>query len=306
MLEIIYKFLFFLSKKGKKNTFLFNTFRKVAKLLINIIYPAYFKVFEKKEVGIDIGSNQDVIVTLTSFPGRIKYIWICIETLLRQDTKPNKIILWLAESQFNGLDDLPPELLKLQKRGLTIRFCEDLRSHKKYYYTMKEFPNSNIVIVDDDMFYPKDLITKLLETSIKYPGTICCTRGHHIQNKDDIILPYSKWLGKSGDDSPSYELCPTGCGGVLYPPNSLNEKVFEKDDIKKLCINADDLWLKIMSLLNNTKAVKTDPDMIGFIDIMQTQKVKLTKSNVGENMNDIQLENILRKYKINTREYFRS
>lgn len=306
MIEFLYGVLFKFSKKGKEGTLLFKILRKTFKLIINILCPISLRLFRRREIGIEPNSSHNIIITLTSFPARINYVWICIETLLRQETKPNKIILWLAESQFKGLDDLPSELLNLQKRGLTIRFCEDLRSHKKYYYTMKENPNSNVVIVDDDMFYPKDLITKLLETSKKFPDTVCCTRGHYIQSKGDIILPYSKWLGKAGDDFPSYELCPTGCGGVLYPPNSLNERVFEKNDIKELCINADDLWLKIMSLLNHTKAVKTDPNMIGFIDIMQTQKVKLTKLNVGENMNDIQLKNILGKYKINTKEYFRS
>ncbi|WP_117149336.1 hypothetical protein [Paraliobacillus zengyii] len=305
MIELLYKVLFNLSKAGKEDTSVFNILRKTSKLLINIIYPISLKLFRRREIGIEPNSNHNVIISLTSFPARINYIWLSIETLLRQETKPNKIILWLAESQFKGLENLPSELLKLQKRGLTIRFCEDLRSHKKYYYTMKEFPNSNIVIVDDDMFYPKDLITNLLETSNKYPETICCTRGHYIQYEEDEVLPYSKWLRKVDIIYPSYALCPTGCGGVLYPPNSLNESVFRKNDIKELCINADDLWLKIMSLLNQTKAVKTDPNMIGFIDIIQTQKVKLTKLNVGENMNDIQLKNILKKYKINPKEYFR-
>lgn len=87
--------------------------------------------------------------------------------------KPDEIILWLAEEQFNGIDSLPKALLEQQKRGLTIRFCDDLRSHKKYYYTMQEYPRDIVILVDDDMFYPKDTIKKLWKLHKKYPNDIC-------------------------------------------------------------------------------------------------------------------------------------
>lgn len=299
MITFVYKTLLELSKRGKDSALLFKYFRKFSKLLINIFYPIYYSVFSRKKIGVDPSNPNNIIISLTSFPARINHIWLCIETLLRQDLKPNKVILWLAKDQFKGIESLPPKLLKLQKRGLTIRFCDDLRSHKKYYYTMKENPDANIIIVDDDMYYPKDLIRRLMETSRKYPNVICCNRGHYMQLEGNEIKPYSQWIRKKQLRFPSYELCPTGCGGVLYPPGSLNEEVFNKSAIKDLCLNADDLWLKIMSLRNGTLAVKTDPDMIDFIDIIITQKVKLTDSNVGSDMNDIQLNNILDSYQIN-------
>lgn len=306
MINLFYKILFKLSKNGKENTFLFKSSRKIFKLMINILYPIYYKCFGSKRIGVEPNSHNNIIVSLTSFPARINNVWICIETLLRQEIKPNKIILWLATSQFNGLESLPIELLKLQKRGLTIRFCEDLRSHKKYYYTMLENPNANVIIVDDDMFYPSDLVTRLLETSKKYPDIICCNRGHFMQLEEGKISSYSKWIRKTKNNLPSFQLCPTGCGGVLYPPCSLNDEVFNKTSIKELCLNADDLWLKMMSLYKGTKAIKTDSNMISFFDIIQTQNVKLTNSNVGENMNDIQLNNILNRYEINLKQFFYS
>lgn len=83
------------------------------------------------KIGITVKKReQKIIVSLTSFPKRIDTLWITIETLLRQSMKPDEIILWLAEEQFNGIDSLPKALLEQQKRGLTIRFCDDLRSHK--------------------------------------------------------------------------------------------------------------------------------------------------------------------------------
>ena len=302
MLEWGYSILFKLSKVKKDNTVIFKLYRKIIKVLINIIYPLYYKFIPTKKVGVDITNEDNVIVSLTSFPERINNVWICLETLLRQKTRPNKIILWLAESQFEGIESLPRKIIRMQDRGLTIRFCDDLRPHKKYYYTMLENPDANVIVVDDDMFYPNNLITNLIHTAKKYPNTICCNRGHIITFNNGQVCSYEDWERKSNEEEPRLELCPTGCGGVLYPPNSLYNDVFNKEDIKELCLNADDLWLKVMSLLRGTKAVKTDKDMIGFIDIIETQRIKLTNQNVGHNMNDVQLRNILNKYEIELRE----
>ena len=79
--------------------------------------------------------------------------------------KPDEIILWLAEEQFNGIDSLPKALLEQQKRGLTIRFCDDLRSHKKYYYTMQEYPRDIVILVDDDIVLSKRYYKEIMETT---------------------------------------------------------------------------------------------------------------------------------------------
>ena len=64
-------------------------------------------------------------------------------SLLNQTVKPDEVVLWLAKEQFpNGNDDIPPAVLDLQKNGLTIKWCEDLRSYKKLIPSLKEYPVS--------------------------------------------------------------------------------------------------------------------------------------------------------------------
>ena len=73
-----------------------------------------------------------VIVSLTSFPARIDIVDITIKSLLMQSLKPDEIILWLAKGQFSGEENgLPTKLLKLKKYGLTINWCNDIKSYKK-------------------------------------------------------------------------------------------------------------------------------------------------------------------------------
>lgn len=171
---------------------------------------------------------------------------------------------------------------------------------------MLENPDSNVIIVDDDMFYPSNLVSTLLEKSKEYPGVIICNRGHYMRMDGNEIASYKRWTQTLVRvDEPSFELCPTGCGGVLYPPKVLHKEVFNKNKIYELCLNADDLWLKIMSLKNGVKAIKTDPYMISFIDIMETQAVKLTSSNVGNNLNDVQLKKIITNYNFDLSKYIR-
>ena len=123
---------------------------KVNKVLVNKLYPLWHK--RDSHMGID--RNGKLIVSLTSFPARIELVWMTIASLMNQTMKPKKIILWLSEEQFQTEESIPQTLLALRKRGLEIRFCEDIKPHKKYFHTMQEYPDDIVVTVDDDIFYP--------------------------------------------------------------------------------------------------------------------------------------------------------
>lgn len=290
MISNFYKMLY--KYKGKKWSLL--VYRSI-KLFLNIFYPFYCRLVKSHKHK----NNADgVIVSLTSFPARVDKLWIVIETLLRQTYKPERIILWLADTQFDSIESLPSSLRKLLNRGLEIRFCDDIRSHKKYYYTMKNYPNHTVITVDDDTFYPEDLVENLLRTSEKFPNTICCNLGHRITKEDNgDIKPYVDWeSGADGCDIPSYYLVPVGCEGVLYPPGSLNQNVFDKQQISQLCPLADDLWLKSMATLNGIKAVKVHSVSITYANLHSAKVNSLNVINVNQRKNDEQLQKIIFAY----------
>ena len=264
------------------NKYVFSIVYKVCKLILNIIYNR----FAPLSYGLD--DKSEIIISLTSFPERINAVNITIRTLLNQTMRPKKIILWLATDQFpKEKKDLPDNLLALEKYGLTIRFCDNLYPHKKYYYSMKENPDLIVITVDDDVFYPEDFVEKLWKTSSRYPGTVCCTWAHQITYNKDRIFPYSEWNNVVDATEPSFSNMPVGCGGVLYPPQILYKDVFDKYLIQTLCLRTDDLWLKSMSLLNHVKCVRVDQPKNKYMSIIKTQKTGLYHSNVGQNINDI-------------------
>lgn len=253
---------------------------KVNKALVNLIYPKFVKFVW----GVDESSN--VIVSLTSFPERINTVWITITTILHQTIKPSKIILWLASEQFvNGERDLPENLLSLKEYGLTIRFCDNLYPHKKYFYTMRENPDAIVITVDDDVFYPEYLIEELLKEAKKHPKTVCCTWAHRIViDNSGNIAPYEQWEhGVTNSNQPEIHILPVGIGGVLYPPHVLDERVFDKKKIFEIALKTDDLWLKTMEILKETKAVRISKNYRQtYFSVLHTQNTGLYKRNVGE------------------------
>lgn len=272
---------------------------KVLSSIITLIMELkyLFKVYRKYSLN-EVERDEEVIISLTSFSKRIDKVYLTICTLFEQKYKADKIILWLSKDEFiNEIDSLPRELKNLMKCGLKVKFCDDLKPHKKYYYSMKENPTSIIITVDDDVFYPNNVIGELIRLHKKYPKNVICTRAHLMIIENNKIQSYSRWKTDVNiDEEPKLLLCPTGVGGVLYPPKCLSNEVFNKEAIFKTCLTADDLWLKFIGLINGVEVVKSKKYEYTFLAISKSQKNALSNDNVKKNQNDVQLERIIKLY----------
>ena len=306
-MNILYQIYFlvpnfsFLGKFGKGINYIM---AKCLKLFFDYYMPKYLQNSAiKAGIGINTNTNsgeEKYIVSITSFPARINDIWLCIETILRQNYKPDMIILWLAEEQFPERI-LPNNLLKLQERGLIIKYCDDLKSHKKYYYTLKEYPHANIITLDDDSYYPENVIENLIKLHNGSKNSICANRAHKITyTSNGEIKPYRKWLHNYKKIlNPNHILVPTGVGGVLYPANSLDPRILNKEVLKNICFQADDLWLKVHAYLNDRMVITSKKFNKDLIAVSKTQNEKLLSNNSYGGGNDEQFKNILDYYKIN-------
>ena len=197
--------------------------------------------------------NPQLIVSLTTFPARIGMVHLTINTLLRQNTKPDRVILWLAESQFPD-KKLPEEITRLIDLGLEIRYCEDIRSYKKLVPALREFPEDIIVTADDDMYYKEDWLEGLYNAYMENPENIYTRRGCRARILDgriDILRPrdYNFEYNFPTD----YNNLLMGGSGTLYPPHSLYKDVYNVDLIKSLIPTHDDIYFWFMGILNNKK-----------------------------------------------------
>ena len=233
------------------------------------------------------------IVSLTTYPARIGTINQVIESLMRQTFQPDEIVLWLSREDFPEGYVLPANLDYAIDRGLKIRYVDgNLKPHKKYYYALAEYPDDIIVTVDDDAIYPSNLLEELHTFHLKFPTCVVATRVRMIKTTEDRRLcPYLEWnyvteiVGR-----PGFGLLPIGLGGVLYPPHVFHKAVQDKQAIVDLCINADDIWLKFMQLLNGVKVVATHPIMMMPEYVKDSQKTSLWSSNKTSDGNDLQIK----------------
>ena len=278
--------------------------RLIVRTMANWLLPIYFK-FTSGNPKFRLAELKDktgkIIISMTSFPTRINKVWLVIETILRQTIKPDLIILWLSKDQFPTLDILPKNLLKLQDRGLRIELVEDdLRSHKKYYYTLDQFPNEIMITIDDDIFYPAEMVEELMKYYYKFPNSIAARYCNEIKVENKDILPYKTWESSCMETNPNFKTFFGSGGGVLFPPESLPAETLNKEVFVNLCLYADDIWLNTMCRLNKTKVLQIRKDQSSLLPIINRNDINLHSQNLARNLNDVQLKNV-RNYFISNR-----
>lgn len=167
--------------------------------------------------------QQKIIVSLTSYPKRFRYLHLTVKSLLLQTVKPDKIILYLGDDARDV--PLPEALVRLKKKGLSIEYrTGNLRSHKKYVYAMQEYPDDLVITVDDDMLYEPQLVARLLASYARYPNAVSARRVHRMAKKTDgTIAAYNDWEYECKTIvKPQMDLFPTTGSGVLFPAHCMD------------------------------------------------------------------------------------
>lgn len=196
--------------------------------------------------------DRSLIVSLTSYPARYKTLPLTLKCLLSQTVRPDEVALWIAHED---RDLLTKEIKSLQRFGLTIRFCSDLRSFKKIIPALRTYPDCFIVTADDDICYPRKWLEKLVSEYTGNRAEVLCHRAHKIRfGVDGLPLPYGEWEFQSAGTARAPLIFPTGCGGVLYPPGIFDARVTDETTFSGLCPTADDVWLYWMVRLNGGTA----------------------------------------------------
>lgn len=263
-----------------------------------------YSAIHSQESGItkDHICDHVVVVSLTTYSLRIHEVYLTIESIMQGSIKPNRIILWLAKDEFEG-KELPIALQNQMKRGLEVKYCEDIRSYKKIIPSLSLFPEACIITLDDDLIYEIDLLEHLVSSYKQNPDCVSACRIHRMKtNTDGIPLPYKQWDLLQYYDTPSHNNFLTSGGGALFPPNSLHRNVTDQETFLKLCPNADDIWLNAMLILNGVKVTKAFTHDLGGNDFIPNESPyvqSLWSKNQNEDGNDLQIKAVWQKYELN-------
>jgi len=239
--------------------------------------------------------EKELVISLTTYSTKIHEVHLVIESIAQQTMKPNRIILWLDENEFSS-ESLPITITRQMKRGLEVKFCPNYYSYKKIVPTLQLVPSAYIITIDDDVMYGNNCIEILMNESKKNPNKIIGHRGHYIKfTGAGEVAPYRKWDYGTKRSLASHKVFLTGCGSILYPPNSLHKDVTDIETALELSPKADDVWLKVHALRNDTICKITDFSC-KMTDLKRNRDIGLSHENVRGGGNDKQMKALLGHY----------
>jgi len=209
------------------------------------------------------------IISLTSISGRLDTLHKTIGSLLAQAAPPHtsEVRLYLSETP-HLLDagcsrELTPELRDLElNHGSRFRvfFTHNIGPHRKILPVLKEtaeLPPSQrlqtlIATADDDTLYPPDWLASLVRAYEQHQCVVGCRgRAARLNKQSGEPLPYRSWQTNI-TENPSMRNVATGKDGVLYNPLHLHPAVLDEAAALKYASKADDLWIKVHTLLAGT------------------------------------------------------
>ena len=228
-------------------------------LIKNNILNEKIKIFEKyKENFIKHFPNfkqivelrqKKIITSFTSYYKRINYIPYVVESIKAQTLFPTKIVLTLYKEDY--------DIYNYNLSGVEIiKVNENIKPHKKYFYTMLKYRDYAIITLDDDIYYAPDTIKSLYDSYIKHPNIISGRRTHLINyNENNIINKYSNWIYQQNQTkSPDYNIFITTGAGGLYPPDILNIEEEFMNLINEV-LTTDDIFLKHLEIIKGIESV---------------------------------------------------
>ena len=234
-----------------------------------------------------VTGHAPLIVSLTSYGGRIDTVHLTIESLAGGSVRPRRLILWLDDAE--RFATLTPGLRRLQERGLEIRLTENLGPYTKFFPTLAELDDDDLLVTaDDDLLYPATWLARLVEAQSTEPDLVHCYRARDIVVEDGTLAPYARWR-LSLSTTASFHRFATGVSGVIYPRTVIEALRAAGDAFRQTAPRADDIWLHVMSVTAGARIRQMSRSPRHFPLVPRSQKVTLYSSNLTQGANDPQI-----------------
>lgn len=113
-----------------------------------------------------------------------------------------------------------------------------------------------------------------------------------------VVAPYKAWKvsGRVPAGVPTYRVMASTGAGTLYPPHCMPAETFDMEKIRTLALTADDLWMKVMSILGAVPVVKSQTRGKGLCVSKGKRDITLARQNVDQSLNDRVMQDLLAQY----------
>lgn len=185
--------------------------------------------------------DKRIVITLTTIPSRANRVRPALLSLLDQTCPADRIVLCLPHQSRRSAQPYPaPEALNLPG-GVDILRCEDEGPATKYLPTLRAEPDALIIVVDDDVIYPRDFIASLLAAHRDHPNAVPGMRGVRLQ--PGVPFPELTHILCSAQDAPKPVDILFGTWGYLLPPGLLDAGVHDFSGYPEAVRWQDDVWI---------------------------------------------------------------
>jgi hypothetical protein len=198
--------------------------------------------------------NETLVVSLTTSPTRISKIKPMLDSVMAQTYKPDRIILNLPKV-FGRTGDtfaLPLPDFITNNPLIQVNFCDDLGPSTKIISSIPlvSNPNTYIISVDDDIYYPPYLFSLYMKYSRRFPN---------------CIITGTTFIENGGPQTPGKVVdFLEGFSGVLYRRDYFSQELlsdFYKHINEKSCRLGDDFYLSNLFKKWNRKIVSVGIDV---------------------------------------------
>ncbi|QFP96815.1 glycosyltransferase [Gordonia phage Mcklovin] len=255
----------------------------IAKLKITLT-TAWFMLWNRVARRRVVAPGSGVDVSLTTYGPRTAGSYLTIESIGLGRTRPERLILWIDEHDV--IIEPPAPLRRLMRRGLEIRLCDDVGPHKKWYPYTQQLGHENtrrmLVTADDDVFYPRWWLRRLLDSYATSPGDVVAYRAWRIIEGH----PYVTWPLCSSTTS-SYDHFATGVSGVLYDQTMVELLRRSGKAFTEVCPRADDVWLHRVAVSSGIGVRQVAERAVEFWPRLQTTEHALAHTNTVGGGNDV-------------------
>ena len=251
-------------------------------------------------------TNSTLLVSMTSYPARIYGIYEVFISLLNQsaDISSYQCFLTLAKEEFkNGIIDLPVSIQKLIKNGwIKLIWYHNIYSHKKLFPIIQNYPENDILIVDDDTIRTYNFIEIFQKEHILYPTDIIVGCFMYFFDNN---LEIKRLNGYKGEKSKEFNAVPNiifqtarpanGVGGVLYPKHTFSDKRFFNETLfMNLSPTSDESWQYTFNIIENKILRQTSIIIDNSINTVEkSQKINTSLYKVNRNKYSLINNNLL-------------
>lgn len=189
--------------------------------------------------------NTPIVVSMTTTPIRLNTLHKTLPTILRQSFAPKAIYISIPYiHKRTGQPYIIPAWLKDEKR-ITILRSHDYGPATKLLGLLEQMnlpKNTIIITLDDDVFYPRNLLLHLAYAAKRNPAVAVGISGADLDYNAQGEINTDSHMGLMQYDSGRDVKILQGYAGVAYRADFFARDIFDLQYAARECIDADDLY----------------------------------------------------------------